>query len=121
MRCLVTLALTGILGLGACSNGGIVSDDEAVFQLSNNPLPDATVGVTYDAQIPYQEGKTPVGGLTVHGQLPPGIYFVDSLAFRLGGVPTDTGTYAFTITGWCYGTNQAGQSDQQSYSIIVKP
>ena len=115
MKSPALFALVGLLGLGACS------DDEDVFHLFNSTLPEARLGVAYHAQIGFQGGATPVGGLAVHGQLPPGIAFVDSLAFRLGGVPTDTGTYDFDVSGWCYGTNRPGQTDRKSYRIVVKP
>ncbi|MBK8011342.1 MAG: putative Ig domain-containing protein [Deltaproteobacteria bacterium] len=70
---------------------------EAALSLSDVPLPEATLGARYFAQM------TPVGGdghyryAVVEGALPPGVV-LNEAAGTLEGVPEATGSFSFTVS-----------------------
>jgi len=35
-------------------------------------------------------------------------------------MPTETGTFKFTVGAWCLGTNVSGQTGQREYELVVK-
>jgi hypothetical protein len=37
----------------------------------------------------------------------------------LSGTPATPGSYVFTVSAWCLGTNVSGQSGEQSYTLVV--
>ena len=39
---------------------------------------------------------------------------------QISGTPTVSGTFNFTISVWCYGTNVSGQTADQQYVLVVK-
>jgi hypothetical protein len=66
----------------------------SVAQIIVPPLPNATVGIAYSAQFTIQNGK---GIFDISsGSPPPGLLLASS--GLLSGVPTKTGTFAFTVT-----------------------
>ncbi len=88
-------------------------------------LPNAEVGIPYEAQIEITENVTPVGEFIVDPEtLPPGLelLIVDDLedTARITGVPEKAGTYTFTINVWCYGTMVSGQMGSKEYTIVVE-
>ena len=95
------------------------------LEFSPTTLPDSQVGVSYAAEITVSHAATPVGGVSVQdGSLPPGLD-VDlgeqhDNVVHVTGTPTTAGTYAFTIYVWCYGTQVAGQTATQAYTLVVK-
>lgn len=108
------LLLTGL----ACRAGGAPA---LVF--APDQLPDASVGQVFISTISVAQNVTPVSQMTVAaGDLPPGL----QLAFNksqglavLGGTPQHAGTYKFTISAWCFGTNNTGQSGHHDYQLVV--
>jgi hypothetical protein len=88
-------------------------------------LPDAKVGVPYEAQIEVTENVTPVGDFIVDPEtLPPGLELnmdeaIHDIA-RISGVPEKAGSYTFTVHVWCYGTMVSGQAGSKEYTIVVE-
>jgi len=104
--------------LAACNLGS------GALGFSPDSLQDATVGQPYKATITVSNNATPVGDIYVSsGTLPPGVTvnFVrgSSVSADLTGTPTTRGTYVFTISAWCLGTNVSGQTGDQSYALVV--
>jgi len=113
------LCVTLALFVAACSPapGPLGFDPQA--------LPDAHVGVAYDARINITGNATPVGGYSISaGALPSGLSIervpgVDAMG-HIFGTPTAPGTVTFTLSVWCYGTNVSGQTGSRQYSITVR-
>ena len=108
------LALTVALG---CTS------DELVF--SPGTLPDAQVGSPYATTITVSQTRTPVGGASVSaGALPAGLDLELSPdhdnTIHISGTPTASGTFHFTVSVWCYGTNVSGQTGSVEYTLLVK-
>jgi hypothetical protein len=40
-------------------------------------------------------------------------------AVQIHGTPTTPGSYTFTISVWCYGTNVSGQTGDKQYTLVV--
>ncbi len=103
----------------ACRGGG-----SPALVFSPDQLPIATVGQIYSVTITVSQNVTPVGQLSVStADLPPGISFAflkgqDSAL--LSGTPRQAGTYHFTVSAWCFGTNVSGQSGQRDYQLVVQ-
>lgn len=87
-------------------------------------LPEAEAGVPYEVTVQISQNETPVGGFSVEeGGLPNGLTleFVEGEdSARIVGVPQEPGTYTFTVSVWCYGTNITGQSGDKQYDLVVK-
>jgi len=91
---------------------------------SPDRLPNGAVGQSYEAVITISNNDTPVGDVYISsGALPPGMTLNfsrgSSSSADLAGTPTSAGTYVFTVSAWCLGTNVSGQSGEQSYSLVV--
>jgi len=90
---------------------------------SPQELPDAQVGVPYEATIRISQNETPAGSISLsEGTLPPGLELVYTRAedtARITGVPIQAGTYTFTIGVWCFGTSISGQTGMKQYTIVV--
>ncbi len=109
------LALTAVLG---CM-------PRPALQFSPATLPDARVGSSYAATITVTQAVTPVGGASVQdGALPPGLDLVlagePENTIQISGTPTASGTFSFSVSVWCYGTNVSGQTATQEYTLAVK-
>jgi hypothetical protein len=117
-RTSLAILAVALLVVTACSLG------RGPLSFTPDKLPDARAGQTYEAIITVTGNETPVGDMFVSGgSLPPGM----SLDFtqsstnsgRLKGTPTSPGSYVFTVSVWCYGTNVSGQAGDHSYSLVV--
>jgi hypothetical protein len=113
-----TLTVVLAMALYACNVGRP--------QLSFTPdrLPPAVRGQAYQAIITVTGNQTPVGDIYVSGgSLPAGMAldFTRGSADNatLSGTPAAAGSYVFTVSAWCLGTNTSGQSGEQSYSLVV--
>jgi hypothetical protein len=109
------IALTAVLGC----------EPRPALQFSPAALPDAQVGSLYAATITVSQAVTPVGHAAVQdGALPAGLDLalakkpVDTI--QISGTPTVSGTFSFTISVWCYGTDVSGQTATQQYVLVVK-
>lgn len=87
-------------------------------------LPSAQVGVPYEATIIVQGHVTPVFLFGVaEGSLPDGLtweYHEHDDFAKITGTPTRAGTFTFTVSAYCLGTNVSGQTGEMEYSIEVK-
>jgi hypothetical protein len=86
-------------------------------------LPEAQVGAPFEAKISIGGNVTPAGAFSVQkNTLPPGL-MLETLegqnAAHIVGTPTAAGTYKFTISVWCYGTNVSGQTGEKEYTLVV--
>ena len=110
-----SLALTAALG---CT-------PRPPLQFSPATLPDAQVGSSYAATITVSQTATPVGGASIKdGALPAGLTLALAKqpmnTIQISGTPTVSGTFTFTVSVWCYGTNVSGQTATQQYVLVVK-
>jgi hypothetical protein len=105
-------------------NVWVTPDSPGPVEFEPEALPAAQMGVMYEAEIHITENHTPVGGFSIsNGTLPAGLEFVkdDNEDFaKISGIPKETGTFAFTVSVWCYGTMAAGQTGEKEYGIVVK-
>ena len=87
-------------------------------------LPPAAVGQPYSVAVTITQNITPVGQMTVGlADLPPGLNFAfikGQNAAQIGGTPLKAGTYKFTVSAWCFGTNSSGQTGHQEYTVVVQ-
>ena len=88
-------------------------------------LADAQAGSPYAATITVTQTRTPVGGAAVSdGALPAGLDLELSdqhdNTIHISGTPAAAGTFHFTVSVWCYGTNVSGQTGSQQYTLLVK-
>ncbi len=87
-------------------------------------LPDAQVGVPYEAKVTISDNATPAGAFSIsEGTLPPGLTIEQiehENTARISGTPQQPGTFKFTVFVWCYGTNVNGQVGEKEYTITVK-
>lgn len=102
-----------------------------IFQPTRGPLdfrpdslPPAQVGQEYSAPIAISQNETPVGEFFIaEGQLPAGMTLEQvegEDTAVLSGIPEQAGTYTFTVSVWCYGTNVSGQTGAQEYQLLVE-
>ena len=87
-------------------------------------LPEAQVGVPYDAKISISDNATPAGAFSIsEGTLPGGLTMEKvegEDAVRISGTPQEAGTFPFRVFVWCYGTNVSGQVGEKGYTLTVK-
>jgi hypothetical protein len=88
-------------------------------------MPDAQVSVGYEAKIHVTQNRTAVGDFSLaKGALPAGLELIkvegEEDTAKISGVPTQAGTFTFTVSVWCYGTNVSGQTGEMEYRIIVE-
>jgi hypothetical protein len=107
------IALTAVLGC------------RQALEFSPATLPDAQVGSAYAATITVSQAATPVGGASIDdGALPAGLDLAlgkeHDNTMQISGTPTVAGTFTFTISVWCYGTQVSGQTATQQYVLVVK-
>lgn len=102
-----------------CSN---ITPREALI-ISPDWMSDGQVGIPYEVTISISQNSTPANDIYVSdGALPPGLELVYIQAqdnATISGTPSEAGTFEFTISVSCFGTNQAGQSGEKQYSITI--
>lgn len=95
----VVTAIAGIPPANGSARISIVTDDDADDPILPATLPDAALGDRYDRQIymARTRARFEIGS----GALPPGIELVVFNGFTyLIGIPTATGTFAFSVTAY---------------------
>jgi len=102
-----------------------IESDRGPLKFDPVSLPSAQVGVPYEAEIKVTENVTPVGDFSVAPDtLPPGLELAieEEVAdtAKITGIPEEAGTYTFTVSVWCYGTNVSGQTGEMEYTIVVE-
>jgi hypothetical protein len=118
-RALLVLASSVLVAAIACDTG------RPALVFAPDALPPATVGVAYQADITVDRNETPVGGASVPpGSLPEGLTLellapTGSDTIRISGTPSAAGSYTFTVSVWCFGTNVNGQTGEHDYTITV--
>ena len=113
-----------ILAIGLSIVALACDSSRPALVFSPDQLPPATVGAPYQADITIARNETPVGGASVApGSLPGGLTLEllpgQADTVRIAGTPTTAGTYAFTVSVWCFGTNVNGQTGEHDYTITV--
>jgi Putative Ig domain len=115
---LIACALALTAALSGCT-------PRSALEFSPTALADAQVGSPYAATITVSQAATPVGGAGVQdGALPPGLDLtlarepIDTI--QISGTPSASGTFTFTISVWCYGTQVGGQTATQGYTLVVR-
>ena len=113
LACLLSAAL-------ACRGGG----GPAVLAFSPDQLPPATAGQPYQVLITVSQNTTPVFQMSVgQADLPPGLSFAfirNQNAAEISGTPQRAGTYHFTVSAYCFGTNVSGQTGHHDYQLVVQ-
>lgn len=95
------------------------------LEFEPDTLPASQLGAPYEAKIRITQNITPAGGISItKGDLPDGLEFVRIAgedAVKISGTPEETGTFTFTVSVWCYGTNSnSGQTGEKEYNIVVE-
>ena len=84
--------------------------------ITTTSLPNWTLGAPYSVQLNASGGTPPYGGWTVaSATLPPGLT-LDPVSGLLGGIPSATGGYSFTIT---VGDAAAATAAPQPFTISI--
>ena len=93
------------------------------LEFKPDQLPEVQVGQPYQVNILISGNVTPVGNYSIsEGALPPGLTLVMDKTLRIGrisGTPTQAGTFKFTVSVWCLGTNVNGQTGEKQYTLVV--
>ena len=93
------------------------------LEFKPDQLPEVQVGQPYQVNILISGNVTPVGNYSIsEGALPPGLTLVMDKTLRIGrisGTPTQAGTFKFTVSVWCLGTNVNGQTGAKQYTLVV--
>jgi hypothetical protein len=93
------------------------------LEFSPTILVDGKVGEPYAVTITVSQAETPVGGAAIQdGGLPDGLALALNEyhnTMQISGTPTSAGTFHFTISVWCLGTNTSGQTGTQEYTLVV--
>ena len=94
------------------------------LQFVPDQMPDAQMGIPYKVDVLISGNATPVGNYSISaGALPPGLELIMDEQLhtaRISGTPTQAGSYQFTVSVWCYGTNVSGQTGDKKYMLVVK-
>ena len=100
-----------------------MSTPRPALQFLPDKMPDAKVGSSYKVEIVISGNVTPVGNYSVSaGALPLGLELImdEQLhSARIAGTPSQAGSYSFTLSVWCYGTNVNGQTGDKQYTLVV--
>ncbi len=119
----IRVVFAGALALTVMA--GCDTPSRPALQFAPATVPDAKAGAPYTADITVSQTSTPVGGASVQdGALPSGVDLALAKdppnTVRISGTPKTAGTYTFTVSVWCFGTNVSGQTGTQQYTLTVK-
>ncbi len=112
------LVLAAALSLAACT------PDRPALSFAPDRFPEGQVGRPLTVTVTVSGNVTPVGDIFVSdGTLPPGLSLHaqrGNASAEVAGTPRQAGTFTFTISAWCLGTNVSGQSGERKYEMVVK-
>jgi hypothetical protein len=115
--------LAGLAVLLSTSFCILTSLTRPALQFLPDKLPDARVGQPYKVDILIAKNVTPVDNYSISaGALPPGLELVVDTQLRtakIAGTPNQAGTFEFTVSVWCLGTNVSGQTGDKQYTLVV--
>jgi hypothetical protein len=98
--------------------------EPAPLKIDPDSLLDAQTGVAYEAEIRVSQNITPVYIIYISsGALPAGLtltYVERKDVATITGIPTESGTFTFTISVHCLGTMRNGQVGEKEYTLLVK-
>ncbi len=118
---LVALATSMILASTACM---LFTPARGPLQFEPAALPDAQLGVPYEARVTISGNATPAFMISaVDGPLPAGLTFEKVEGEDVGllhGTPQAAGVFKFKVIVYCYGTNVSGQQGEKEYTLTVK-
>jgi hypothetical protein len=123
---ILILALLIIPGLCTCFLFPVASEaGRPGLKFDPTALPDGQTGVSYDVTISVSQNVTPVYDFFLSNEttLPPGLELVfikNESTVRISGIPTQTGSYSFTLGAACYGTSINGQVGLQDYTLVIR-
>lgn len=113
---LISLALTLACFLG--------SSPRPALKFEPKDLPAGQLNIPYEVRVQVSQNTTPVFNMFIsEGTLPGGLtleYVENDNFAKITGIPNEAGTFKFTISAMCYGTNVSGQTGKVEYTIIVK-
>lgn len=116
--CLILAGLVVFLSTTFCN-----LTPRPALQFMPDQMPDAQTGIPYKVEILIFGNATPVGNYSISaGALPPGLELIMEEQLhtaRISGTPTQSGSYQFTVSIWCYGTNVSGQTRDKQYTLVV--
>lgn len=84
------------------------------FAITTSGLPNGVVGDRYEFELHSSNGLAPISWQVSDGQLPPGLR-LDPKDGVVAGVPTQIGTYAFTV----HASDQSNSSVSRRYVINI--
>ena len=125
----LSVALASTLAVTGCSNLQNFSQS-SIGQTSTIPskaviskqvpvdLPAASVGKTYNAVVSASGGMPPYQFHVVVGTLPPGL-IINAQTGTISGVPTQAGTFDFSMTAEDASSSGKRMSAKQNYSLVV--
>lgn len=117
----IAALLVGLVASCSCTSSA-PSSSSLVF--GPDHLPAARVGQPYRGTISVSGTRTPVFTMkVVAGHLPPGIalaYARGASRATLGGTPTRSGQFSFTVQATCLGTQETGQTGTKTYQLTVE-
>ncbi len=94
------------------------------LKIDPDSLLNAQAGVAYEAEIRVSQNNTPAYDIFISsGALPAGLTLTkvdrEDVAI-ITGIPTEPGTFTFTISVRCLATSVNGQVGEKEYTILVK-
>jgi hypothetical protein len=115
---LILASLTILLSSSFC-----ILTPRPALEFKPDQLPAARAGDPYQVDILVAGNVTPVGFFSITNRtLPPGLNLAserNQQFGRISGTPTQAGTYKFTVSVWCLGTNVGGQTGEKEYTLVV--
>ena len=91
----------------------VVSAQNPLLITYSSPLPGGTVGTRYSLALLAQGGNSPYSWALTAGALPPGITLASNGSMT--GVPTQAGTYNFTVKV----TDESGNTATGTFALVI--